>query len=93
MPIIRKFAIQGHEVPKQVYSPRGLEGAIDRKVMNQASVYYDGTEHGDSLHEAFDDIRLFRCKDCATILYEDELSAHECEDENENSFLEAHGDD
>jgi hypothetical protein len=81
MPIIRKFAVQGHEVPKHVYSPRGLEGALDRAVMNQSSVQYDA-DHGDSLHEAFDDIRLFRCKDCGNILYEEELSEHICDEED-----------
>jgi hypothetical protein len=80
MPVIRKFAIQGHDVPKHAYSARGLEGAIDPKVTSQSSVYYDG-EHGDSLHESFDDVRLFRCKDCGNILYEGELKDHLCEDE------------
>lgn len=81
MPIIRKFAVQGHAIPEHVYSARGLAGAIDRTVMNQSSVYYSGEMHGDSLHEALDNVRLFRCKDCATILYEDELGEHECEEE------------
>ena len=82
MPIIRKFAVQGHAVPQQSYSPRGLEGAIDRTVMNQSKVYHDDSQ-GDSLHEALDDVRLFRCKDCGTILYEAELSDHACDDEDE----------
>jgi hypothetical protein len=46
-------------------------------------VVYDESEHGDSLHEALDDIRMFRCKDCYDILYEDELEEHECEEEYE----------
>jgi len=82
MPIIRKFAIQGHETPKHAYAPRGLEGAIDPTVMRQSPINYGG-EKGDSLHEALDDVRLFRCKDCGTILYEAELSDHDCDDENE----------
>jgi hypothetical protein len=82
MPIIRKFAVQGHSVPKQAYGARGLEGAIDPSVMRQSSVYHDAA-HGDSLHESFDDVRLFRCKYCGTILYEAELSDHDCDEEDE----------
>jgi hypothetical protein len=50
--------------------------------MRQSPINYGG-EKGDSLHEALDDVRLFRCKDCGTILYEAELSDHDCDDENE----------
>lgn len=82
MPIIRKFAIQGHDIPKHAYAPRGLEGALDPAVMRQSPINYEG-EKGDSLHAALDDIRLFRCKDCGTILYEAELSDHDCDEEDE----------
>jgi len=82
MPVIRKFAIQGHETPNHAYAPRGLEGAIDPTVMRQSPINYEG-EKGDSLHEALDDVRLFRCKDCGTILYEAELSEHICDDEED----------
>jgi hypothetical protein len=77
MPIIRKFAVQGPGYPKMAYSPHG---PFSPEVLNQNSVVYD-FEHGDSLHEALDDVRMFRCKECGTILYEDELALHECEDE------------
>lgn len=77
MPIIRKFAVQGHAIPKTAHAPRG---PFPPEVLAQSSVYYEG-DHGDSLHEAFDDVRLFRCKDCGTILYEVELDDHLCEDE------------
>jgi rubrerythrin len=50
--------------------------------MTQSSVYYEA-DHGDSLHEALDDVRLFRCKDCGNILYEAELSDHDCDKEDE----------
>jgi hypothetical protein len=78
MPIIRKFAVQGHAIPKTAHSPRG---PFPPEVLAQSSVYYDSETHGDSLHPGLDDVRLFRCKECATILYEDELSSHDCEDE------------
>jgi hypothetical protein len=81
MPIIRKFAVQGHPIPKTAHAPRG---PFPPEVISQSSVYYGEETYGDSLHEALDDIRLFRCKDCATILYEDELSAHQCEDDESN---------
>jgi len=77
MPIIRKFAVQGHVVPKTAYSPHG---PFPPEVLAQSSIYYD-SHYGDSLHEALDDVRMFRCKECGTILYEDELEIHECDDE------------
>lgn len=77
MPIVRKFAIQGHEIPKGPHSPRG---PFPPELFQAAEMAYDES-HGDSLHEALDDVRMFRCKDCYDILYEDELNAHICEDE------------
>jgi hypothetical protein len=38
-------------------------------------------QHSDSLHEALDDVRMFRCKFCGDVLYEDELDFHECDEE------------
>lgn len=77
MPIIRKFAVQGHAVPNGYQ--RAL-GPFPAEVLAQPKVVYD-TEHGDSLHEALDDVRMFRCKDCGDVLYEDQLDYHDCEEE------------
>ena len=79
MPVIRKFAIQGHAIPKTAHAPRG---PFPPEVLAQPKVYHDDSQ-GDSLHEALDDVRLFRCKDCGTILYEAELSDHDCDEEDE----------
>lgn len=76
MGLIRKFAVQGHEVPKAAYRPHG---PFPPEILAQTRVARD-TEYGDSLHEALDDVRMFRCRDCGEILYEDELSIHECEE-------------
>jgi hypothetical protein len=78
MPLIRKFAIQGHAVPSGPYRPHG---PFPPEVLAQNSMVYE-TEHSDSLHEALDDVRLFRCKDCGEFLYEEELDSHICEDED-----------
>lgn len=77
MGLIRKFAVQGHAVPKSAYRPHG---PFPPEVLAQARVV-QGEYHSDSIHEALDDVRMFRCKDCGDILYEDELSIHECEEE------------
>ena len=77
MALIRKFAVQGHDVPKAAYRPHG---PFPPEILAQTRVVRD-TEYGDSLHEALDDVRMFRCRDCGEILYEDELSIHECEEE------------
>jgi len=77
MPLIRKFAVQGHAIPKTAHRPRG---PFPPEVLAQTKVAYD-YESSDSLHEALDDVRMFRCKDCGDVLYADELETHECEEE------------
>ena len=84
MPIIRKFAVQGHELPKGAYSPGN---PFAPEITRNTGISYTDI-HGDSLHEGLDDVRLFRCKYCGNILYEDELVEHECDDE---SFPDAQG--
>ena len=76
MPLIRKFAIQGHPVPLQVHSPRG---PFPPELYSQPRAEEE-YEHGDSLHVDFDDVRLFRCRDCGSVLYEAELDNHDCEE-------------
>ncbi len=78
MPVIRKFAVQGHDVPS---GPYGAHGPFPPEIFQSSPVVYDDSIHGDSLHEALDDVRMFRCKECYDILYEDELEKHECEEE------------
>lgn len=77
MPIIRKFAVQGHAVPNGMTRP---QGPFPPELFRNAPVVYDTEEFGDSLHEALDDVRYFRCKYCTEILAEYELNAHECEE-------------
>ena len=76
MPIIRKFAIQGHAVPSSVQTPRG---PFPPEVLAQPQMTED-IEHGDSLHVGLDDVRFFRCKECEEILESHELNEHNCED-------------
>lgn len=78
MPLIRKFAVQGHAVPNGYQAPRG---PFPPELYHNAPVVYEHDFHADSLHEALDDVRMFKCKDCGDILYEDELDTHECEEE------------
>jgi hypothetical protein len=79
MPLVRKFAVQGHEVPSSAYR---AHGPFPPEVLAQNSVDYE-YEHSDSLHEALDDVRMFRCRYCGDVLYEDELDSHDCEYEEE----------
>jgi hypothetical protein len=78
MPLIRKFARQGHAVPRGPYRPHG---PFPLEILAQASVVHE-TYSSDSLHEALDDIRMFKCNLCGEVLYEDELDNHDCESEN-----------
>lgn len=76
MKLIRKFAIQGHPVPANSSRPLG---PFPPEVLSQPQVEY-GNEHSDSLHEALDTVRLFRCRDCDEVLYRDQLDNHTCEE-------------
>jgi hypothetical protein len=77
MGLIRKFAVQGHEVPRTSYRPHG---PFPPEVLAQTRVRHE-EQHSDSLHEALDDVRFFRCRDCGDVLYEEQLIIHECESE------------
>lgn len=77
MGLIRKFAVQGHPVPETARSPRG---PFPPEVLAQNRVAQE-QQHSDSLHEALDNVRMFVCKYCDDVLFEDEIDIHECEEE------------
>jgi hypothetical protein len=77
MPLIRKFAVQGHPVPNGYTSPRG---PFPPEIFAQNPRAYE-PQKSDSLHEALDDVRYFRCKECGEVLYEVQLNNHDCESE------------
>ena len=76
MPVIRKFAIQGHAIPSIAHSPRG---PFPPEVLAQPQMT-ETREHGDSLHVGLDDVRFFRCKGCNVVLESHELEGHNCSD-------------
>jgi hypothetical protein len=76
MKLIRKFAVQGHAIPKSSHTPRG---PFPPEVLAGPQMEQD-LEHADSLHVALDDVRFFKCKDCERILEELELEEHQCDE-------------
>jgi hypothetical protein len=76
MKLIRKFAVQGHAIPKSSHTPRG---PFPPEVLAGPQMEQD-LEHADSLHVALDDVRFFKCKDCERILEELELKEHQCDE-------------
>jgi hypothetical protein len=76
MPLIRKFAIQGHEIPATAHAPRG---PFPPEILEQPRMEYE-PEYSDSLHVGLDDVRFFKCRECHEILLENQLDNHECED-------------
>jgi hypothetical protein len=74
MPIIRTFAVQGHEIPSVVHNPRG---PFPPEVLAQPRMSHEDA-HADSLHVGLDDVRFFRCKNCDDILTQEDLDTHEC---------------
>lgn len=81
MPIIRKHAVQGHYVPRTAAPARGPFPPEIFAANPRAEEHFP---KGDSLHEAFDNVRYFRCRDCGDVMLEDDLDQHLCvEDEYE----------
>ena len=76
MKLIRKFAVQGHAIPKSSHTPRG---PFPPEVLAGPQMEQD-LEHADSLHVALDDVRFFKCKECERILEELELEEHQCDE-------------
>ena len=76
MPLIRKFAIQGHAIPSVAHSPRG---PFPPEVLAQPRMGHND-QHSDSLHSGLDNTRFFKCKDCHTVLETHELEDHDCAD-------------
>jgi hypothetical protein len=74
MKLIRKYAVQGHAVPRTAQAPRGPfpPELYARPVVD----YGDAPE---SLPEAFDDVKMFLCKYCGDVVREDQLDSHRCE--------------
>jgi hypothetical protein len=76
MPLIRKFAIQGHAIPAMAHSPRG---PFPPEVLEQPRMSVENY-HSDSLHVGLDDVRFFKCRDCDEIMLEEQLDTHECDE-------------
>jgi hypothetical protein len=78
MPVIRKFAVQGHAVPLGHHAPRGpfpLEVLAGPKMVQEQ-------HHSDSLHVGLDNVRFFKCRECGEVLLEHDTSNHDCEEIN-----------
>jgi hypothetical protein len=75
MPLIRRDAIQGHATPKGY---RSAHGPFPSEIF-AAPLREHVPEPSDYLHDSLADVKLFRCKDCGDVLYENELEAHDCE--------------
>ena len=78
MPLVRKFAVQGHAVPSVAHSPRG---PFPPEVLAQPRMEMD-SYHSDSLHVGLDDVRFFKCRACEEVLLETDLDNHDCEEIN-----------
>ena len=76
MPVIRKFAVQGHAIPSIVHEPRG---PFPPEVLAEPEMTIDPS-HSDSLHVGFDNIRFFKCRHCDAILVQEDLDDHICEE-------------
>lgn len=78
MPVIRKYAVQGHAVPR---TAAPAQGPFPRELFAANPRAEEHFPKADSLHEALDDVRYFRCKECGEIMGEDDLETHMCVDD------------
>ena len=78
MPVIRKHAVQGHYVPRTAAPARGPFPPEIFAANPRAEEHFP---KGDSLHEAFDNVRYFRCKECGDIMPDDAMDDHICVDD------------
>lgn len=78
MPVIRKHAVQGHYVPRTAAPARG---PFPPEIFAANPRAEEQFPKSDSLHESWDDVRYFRCKDCGDIMLETDLEDHICVDE------------
>jgi hypothetical protein len=76
MPVLRKFAVQGHAIPSMAHSPRG---PFPPEVLAQPQ-RAEEEQHADSLHVGLDEVRFFKCRDCDEIMLEEHLDTHNCEE-------------
>jgi len=76
MPVIRKFAVQGHAIPSVVHAPRG---PFPPEVLAEPEMSIEARD-ADSLHVGLDDIRFFKCRHCEAILIQKDLDDHICEE-------------
>jgi hypothetical protein len=79
MPIIRKFARQGHHVPASATPARG---PFPAEIFSANPRAVEEFQRGDSLHEALDNIRYFRCRECGETIAEHEMDDHICVDDS-----------
>lgn len=80
MPLIRKNAVQGHLIPQTATRPRG---PFPPEILAQPKMQND-YDYMESSYESTDELlKIFRCKDCKELLYEDETPNHDCIQEEE----------
>ena len=84
MPLIRKFAKQGHAVPSVAHSPRG---PFPRELFRESEIVdaYDATEYGDDMplggtaQNNYTPPKWLRCATCFERVLETETELHTCE--------------
>lgn len=80
MGVIRKFAIQGHAIPKGMHRPNG---PFPPEIFASNPRAEEEDYSSDSIHEALDDVKMYKCKYCGEVIFEYELDYHECDEEEE----------
>ncbi len=75
MKIIRKFAVQGHAIPRTVSKP---QGPFPPEVLQEPKAAVSTLP--DQMPEEMDGVRYYRCRDCGESLRGDHLDNHDCEE-------------
>ena len=82
MPVIRRHAVQGKpNTPLAVGRMPSPRPPFPSELFTANPRAEEQFPRGDSLHEAYDDVRYFRCKECGDIMPELEMNEHICYDD------------
>lgn len=89
MRIIKRIVTkQGHPVPSSSHSPRGpfpAEIFQQPEIITDYESFDDDNPVGSTAQNNFKSPKMFRCKECAVIVFEHEIPDHVCQEGDLNS--------
>jgi hypothetical protein len=82
MRVIQKDAVQAHAVPRRVLEARGPFPTPYQPQVVELTHDPDKFPPGATAQNGMQEVALFECQTCFTVLKEDQLDGHVCEGDN-----------